>query len=161
MGISCQRHSKSSIDFFNSVNHEQVQVSIYFYFLLLGLNLQMISPTCTFQPTALFTVPCVLLNNSDWIFGTYKSDVSFKLWDTTYYSHVRFFTLTHIGILKKLFFKENPLKPASVSWNDFYTSNICMNLDPEFSSYQWTPTGITIAQFIRWKLIVTFWADKT
>ena len=40
---------------------------------------------------------CVLLDNTDWILGTYKHNVSIKPWDTTHYYYVRFFTFAHIA----------------------------------------------------------------
>ena len=49
-----------------------------------------------FQPNTLSTTPWVQLENLEWIFGTYKRNVSISLKDTTNNHHVFFFTLPHI-----------------------------------------------------------------
>ena len=89
------------IDCSNSVNHNQIQVLSYKYSLLFLLVVG-IEPTTfrwfhlsTFLPNALYTV----LDNSEWIFGTYKPNVSTNLWDTPLHYYIRCFcTIAHITI---------------------------------------------------------------
>ena len=46
---------------------------------------------------------CVLLENLDIIYETYKTNVVINQWDTTYYYYERFFALVHITILILIF----------------------------------------------------------
>ena len=44
--------------------------------------------------TLISIVLCVILDNSEWIFATYKPNVSINSWDTTHYYYIRFFYLS-------------------------------------------------------------------
>ena len=57
-------------------------------------NLKIISLINTSQQLPICVVLCVLLDNSEWIFITYKPDVSICPWDTTQYYYVRIFYLS-------------------------------------------------------------------
>ena len=74
---------------------DQVQVQRFSKYLLLFTcswdricNLQIILLGITFQLNA--NISCVMLDNLEGIFGTYKTNVSINLWDPTNYLHERF-----------------------------------------------------------------------
>ena len=82
----------------NSVNHDKIQVLSYKYSLLsywyLRLNLQLPDYFTQKHFLTKHLILCVMCpaEQSEWIFWTYKSNVSLNLWNSTYY-YKRFFYL--------------------------------------------------------------------
>ena len=106
-GMICQTLKPTVVYYSNSANYDRVEVlsivSIPSFQLLVGIEpaiSRWYHSEALFNRTSIFAVPCVQLDKSEWIFGTYKPNVSINLWDTTHYYHVRFlFTFAHIVMI--------------------------------------------------------------